>query len=189
MTVAPTSCLKSHPATKQEVQPSTVEQSAEATLPNWKLQANWLMRKIAYAWYGLEPVQNYVDEPNFLSYFTDIIIQYLVDIDENKERTYDMARNVLYHCTVHHKQVFYVRHSANPSFTLPADEAEWIMEAVCLYVKRFDLMSEEMIWIINTARILQSLLKTYNRRPVDGLMTVLPLSYYEDLPNSPMLPF
>jgi len=63
------------------------------------------------------------------------------------------------------------------------------MEAVCLYVKRFDLMSEEMIWIINTARILQSLLKTYNRRPVDGLMTVLPLSYYEDLPNSPKLPF
>jgi len=165
------------------------QKSMEETLPNWKLQANWLMRKIAYAWYGLEPVQNYVDEPNFLPYFTEIIIQYLVDIDENKERTYDMARNVLNYCIFHQKEVFYVRHSANPSFTLPADEAEWIMEAVCLYVKRFDLMSEEMIWIINTARILQSLLKTYNRRPVDSLMTVLPLSYYEDLPNSPMLPF
>jgi len=161
----------------------------EQTLPNWKLKANWLVQKIAYAWYGLEPLQNYVDNPKFLSYFTEIIIQYLVDIDENKERTHDMARNVLYYCTFHQKEVFYVRHGANPSFTLPADEAEWIMEAVCLYVKRFDLMSEEMVWIINTSRILQSLLKTYNRSPVDGLMTVSPLSYYENLSSSPILPF
>jgi len=165
------------------------QKSLEEKLPDWKLKANWLIRKIAYVWYGFEPVQNYLDESNFLSYFTDIIIQYLVDIDENRERTYDMARNVLYHCTVHQKAIFYMRHSTNPSFTLPADEAEWIMEAVCLYVKRFDLMSEEMIWIISTARILQSLLKTYNMRPVDGLITVLPLSYYENLPCSPILPF
>jgi len=175
--------METHEATFNHQKP------VEETLPNWKLQANWLMKKIAYAWYGLEPVQNYVDEPNFLYYFTDIIIHYLMDIDEKKERTYEMARNVLYHCTVHQKEVFYIRHNTNPTFTLPADEAEWIMEAVCLYVKRFDLISEEMIWIINTARILQSLLKTYNRRPVVGLITVLPLSYYENLSSSPILPF
>jgi len=56
------------------------------------------------------------------------------------------------------------------------------MESVCLHLKRFDLMSEEMIWIISTARVLQSLLKTYNRRPVDGLVPVAPKSYYESLP-------
>jgi len=165
------------------------QKSMEETLPAWKLGANWLMQKIAYAWYGLEPVQNYLDGPEFLSYFTEIIVQYLVDIDENRERTYDMARNVLYHCVVHQKEIFYVRHGAEPSFTLPADEADWLMEVVCLYFKRFDLMSEEMIWIINTARILQCFLKTYNRRPINGLITVLPLSYYENLPSSPILPF
>jgi len=158
------------------------QQTNGRLLPNWKLKANRLMQKIAYAWYGLEPVENYATGEKFLAYFTDIIAEYLVDIDESGERTHDMARNVLYFCIHERQEAYYVRHGAKPSFILPADEAEWIMESVCLHLKRFDLMSEEMIWIISTARVLQSLLKTYNRRPVDGLVPVAPLSYYENLP-------
>jgi len=149
--------------------------------------ANWLMQKIACAWYGYEPVECHAVGDKFLGYFTDIIVQYLVDIDEGQERTPDMARNVLFNCIHDRKEIFYVRHGAYPSFKQPADEAEWIVEAVCLYVKRFDLMSEEMLWIISAARILQSLLNTYNRRPGDGLIPVAPLAYYEGLSRQPLL--
>ncbi len=153
------------------------------TLPDWKLKANRLMQHIAYAWYGLEPAENYSAGESFIAHLTDIIIQYLVDIDESGERTHDHARNFLYGCILERKSIFHERHGTGPSFTLPADEGEWIIEAVCLHLKRFDLMSEEMLWIIKAARILQSLLKTYNRRPGDGLMSVAPLEYYEGLPS------
>ena len=158
------------------------QQTNGSGLPNWKLKANRLMQKIASAWYGLEPAENYAAGENFLAYFTDIIVEYLVDIDESGERTHDMARNVLYFCIHDRQETYYMRHGAKTSFILPADEAEWIMEAVCLHLKSFDLMSEEMIWIISTARVLQSLLKTYKRRTGDGLVPVAPKDYYESLP-------